>query len=51
LAKGHILVDPNKALTGNFTIDGVHLNGDGYKLWNAEIVDAIGRTLGCAQSQ
>ena len=51
LAKGHTLVDLHKAVTGNFTIDGIHLSGDGYKLWNAEIVDAVGRTLGCAGSK
>jgi lysophospholipase L1-like esterase len=48
LAKGRSLVDLNKALIGNFTIDGIHLSGDGYKLWNAEIVGAVDRTLGCA---
>jgi lysophospholipase L1-like esterase len=51
LAKGRTLIDLHKALVGNFTIDGIHLNGDGYKLWNAEIVDAVGRTLGCAGSK
>jgi lysophospholipase L1-like esterase len=57
LANGRMLVDLHKALTRNSTIDGIHLNdgihlsGDGYKLWNAEVVDFIGRTLGCAGSQ
>jgi lysophospholipase L1-like esterase len=49
-AKAHTLVDLHKALTGNFTIDGIHLNGDGYKLWNAEIVAAVTRTLWCTES-
>jgi lysophospholipase L1-like esterase len=50
-AKAHTLVDLHKVLTGNFTIDGIHLNADGYKLWNAEIVAAVTRTLGCAESK
>jgi lysophospholipase L1-like esterase len=50
LANGRMLVDLNKGLSGNFTVDGIHPNGDGHRLWNAEVVDAIGRALGCAAS-
>jgi hypothetical protein len=37
-AKGHTLVNL-KVLSGNLTIDGIHLNRGDYKLWNAETVD------------
>jgi hypothetical protein len=41
-------IDLYKALTGDFTTaDGVHLNAAGYDVWDAEIVNAVDRSLGC----
>ncbi len=31
------LLSPNKVLEKKFSLDEVHLNGDGYRLWSEEI--------------
>lgn len=33
--------------TGDLTLDGVHLNAAGYRLWNAALITAIKASLGC----
>jgi lysophospholipase L1-like esterase len=50
LAAGRTLIDLNKALGGDFTVDGIHLNGAGYRLWTGALVSGIKRALACEAS-
>jgi lysophospholipase L1-like esterase len=43
------VIDLNAPLSGaNFTIDGVHLNADGYALWTDAVLRGVESALGCA---
>ncbi|MCK1571708.1 MULTISPECIES: hypothetical protein [unclassified Bradyrhizobium] len=47
LAAGKTLIDLHRAVSGDVTVDGIHLNGDGYKLWTAALVSGAKRATGC----
>lgn len=49
LAEGRTLIDLYKAVPGSLTIDGIHLNGEGYKLWTAELLAGAKRAIGCVE--
>jgi hypothetical protein len=51
LAVGKTLIDLHKAVAGDFTVDGIHLNGDGYKLWMTALMSGAKRAIGCAENK
>ena len=51
LAAGKTLIDLHSAVPGDLTVDGIHLNRDGYKLWTAALVSGAKRAIGCTESE
>lgn len=49
LAEGQTLIDLHRAVPGSLTIDRIHLNGEGYKLWTAAILVGAKRAIGCVE--
>jgi lysophospholipase L1-like esterase len=49
LAEGRTLIDLHNAVPGDFTIDGIHLSDDGYKLWTAALLSGARRAIGCVE--
>lgn len=50
LADGRPVIDLHEAAAGAPTIDGIHLNADGYKLWTAAILSGARRAVGCVET-
>ena len=48
LDSSYLTIDAAKNLTGEMTTDGIHLNRDGYDLWNKAVVHGIESKIGCA---
>ncbi len=47
LAGDRTLIELHQAVVGESTIDGIHLNGDGYKLWTPALLSGARRALNC----
>ena len=50
LSDGRTLIDLHKAVAGDFTVDGIHLNDVGYRLWTGALLSGVKRALACDNS-
>lgn len=42
-------IDLHGAIDGDLTVDGIHLNSEGYRLWTRELLSGAKRAIGCSE--